>query len=91
MLCKPYEVAGGTSTFSEIFANIIYGALILLAVAASMLKNLQGLLKSGGCYTWRQLFFVFFGIAMEATLAVETGKIPLKGWLISCWRSSRFY
>lgn len=74
------EIAGGLTRyfFSEILANIhLLGQLILLAVAASLLKNLQGAFGSEevAALTEVIIFFVLLGIAMGSfTLAAETGR-----------------
>jgi len=74
------EIPGGLIRylFSEILANIhLLGQLLLLAVAASLLKNLQGAFGSEEVASLTEIivFFVLLGIAMGSfTLAAETGK-----------------
>ncbi len=74
------EVARGLSRyfFSEIVMNLhLLGQLILLAVAASLLKNLQGAFGSRevASLTETIIFFVLLGVVMGSfTLAVEIGK-----------------
>jgi stage III sporulation protein AE len=74
------EVASGLVRyfFSEIFANVhLLGQLILLAIAASLLKNLQGAFgnQEVAALTETIIFFVLLGVAMGSfTLAAEIGK-----------------
>lgn len=74
------EIARGLSRyfFAEIVTNLhLLGQLILLAVAASLLKNLQGAFGSREVASLSEtiIFFVLLGIAMGSfTVAVDIGK-----------------
>ncbi|HHU76741.1 MAG TPA: stage III sporulation protein AE [Firmicutes bacterium] len=80
LLPNPGEVASGLFRyfFSEVLANMhLLGQLILLALAASLLKNLQGAFGNQeiAALTETIIFFVLLGVAMGSfTLAAEIGR-----------------
>ena len=80
---KEFCTGLGRYLFAEVIANLgLLGQLLFLAVAAALLKSLQGAFSQEEVarLTEAVAFFVLLGLALKSfTLVVETGKSTVEG------------